>query len=582
MSCTSVNSLSRQLSNFYLAVFAIVLFVLIAAASSSAQATFTNLFDFDATDGSGPQYVYLVQGTDGQLYGTAGNGGGNGVGTAYKITTAGAFTQLYSFCSQAACADGELPYAGLVMTGNGNFYGTTTCTNNCSSGPGGTIFEITPSGTYSVLHTFVGTDGSYPYDNMILGSDGNLYGTTLYGGNVTGNVCSGNGCGTVFKITPQGKFTSLYSFKGGSDGQWPTARLLQGSNGNFYGTTTLGGNFTFTGGGGGTVFEITPAGKLTTLYSFCSQSGCPDGVGPYGGVVQISNGTIYGTTSLGGANAYGTFFKLVGKKLTTLYNFCSVQPNCADGNYPYGGLIQASDGNLYGTTNGGGPSAGTVYEFIPPGTLNRLHSFCSQSQCPDGALPYGGGLLQATDGNFYGTTLQGGEQNQYGTIFRISNGLTPFVQTVTGSGKVGVRITILGTSLTGATAVSFNGTPATFTVNSTGTAITATVPANATTGLVNVTAPSGTLSTIAAFKVTPQIKSFTPPSGPVGTAVTITGVSLTQTTKVTFGGVAANSFTVNSDTQVTATVPTGAKTGKIVITTPGGTASSGTSFTVTT
>ena len=146
--------------------------MLITAALSSAQATFTNLFDFDETDGSGPQYVYLIQGTDGQLYGTAADGGGNGVGTAYKITTGGAFTQLYSFCSQTGCADGELPYAGLVMTGNGNFYGTTTCTNNCSSGPGGTIFEITSSGTYSVLHTFVGTDGSGPDSNMVLGTTG--------------------------------------------------------------------------------------------------------------------------------------------------------------------------------------------------------------------------------------------------------------------------------------------------------------------------------------------------------------------------------------------------------------------------
>ncbi len=581
MSCTPVKYLTANCVNFRLASFALVLFVLISAALSSAQATFTNLFDFDETDGQGPLYVYLVQGTDGQLYGTAANGGGTGVGTAYKITTGGAFTQLYSFCLQTSCSDGELPNAGLVMTRNGNFYGTTTCTNNCASGPGGTIFEITSSGTYSLLHTFVGTDGEGPYSNMTLGSDGNLYGTTLYGGNLSS--CGGVGCGTVFKITPQGKFTLLYVFQRGSDWYAPFGRLIQRSNGNFYGVTAYGGNYNFTGGGGGTVFEITPAGKLTTLYSFCSQSGCPDGQGPYGGVVQTSNGTVYGTTAYGGAtNTYGTLFKLVGKKLTTLYNFCSL-PNCADGNYPYGGLIQASDANLYGTTNGGGPSAGSVFEFIlPSGTLNTLYTFCSQSQCPDGAWPYGGGLLQATDGNFYGTTEQGGEQNQYGTIFSISNGLGPFVQAVTNSGKVGAKITILGTSLTGTTAVTFSGTAATFTVNSTGTAITATVPGGATTGLVQAITPGGTLSTTVPFKVSPQLKSFTPPSGPVGTVVTITGVSLTQTTKVTFGGVAATSFTVNSDTQVTATVPTGAKTGRIVITTPGGTASSATSFTVTT
>ncbi len=378
--------------------------------------------------------------------------------------------------------------------------------------------------------------------------------------------CSGLGCGTVFKITPQGKFTSLYSFTNGTDAASPIGRLFQGSNGNFYGTTI----------GPGTVFEITPAGKLTTLYTF---TGGSDGGDPYGGVTQTANGTIYGTTAYGGANSYGTVYRLVGKKLTTLYNFCSL-PNCADGNTPYGGLIQATDGNLYGTTTNGGPNAGTVFKITPQGALTTLYTFCSQLGCADGSVPYGD-LLQATDGNFYGTTNGGGEANQYGTIFSVSTGLGPFVQSITSSGKVGAKITVLGTSLTGATAVSFNGTAATFTVNSTGTAITTSVPAGATTGLINVVTPSGTLASNAPFKVVPQIKSFTPSSGPVGTVVTIFGVSLTQATKVTFGGVAATSFTVNSDTQVTATVPSGAKTGKIVITTPGGTASSATNFTVT-
>ena len=581
MSCSSVKSLTRQMPNSDLAPIALVFFfVIFTAALSPAQATFTNVYDFDGAHGSGPQYVYLIQGTDGQLYGTAANGGGNGLGTAYKITTGGTFTEIYSFCSQPDCNDGGLPYAGLVMTGNGNFYGTTTCDNGCTEAPfDGTIFEITSSDTYILLHTFVGTDGSGAYSNMTLGSDGNLYGTTIYGGNLS--LCGGLGCGTVFKITPKGNFTQLYVFQGGSDGSNPIGRLIQGSNGNFYGTTAYGGNYNITSSGGGTVFEITSAGKLTTLYSFCSQAGCPDGANPYGGVTQISNGTIYGTNTYGGANTYGTLFKLVGKKLTTLYNFCSL-PNCADGTYPYGGLIQASDGNFYGTTLGASAaSEGTVYEFILPNTLNTLYGFCSQSQCADGALPYGGGLLQATDGNFYGTTEQGGISGALGTIFKISNGLVPFVQTVQPSGKVDAKITILGTTLTGATAVSFGGVTATFAVNLTGTAISATVPAGALTGRIQVTTPGGTLSTPSAFKVIPQILSFTPPSGPVGTVVTMTGVSLTQTSKVTFGGVAATSFTVNSDNQITATVPTGAKTGKIVITTPGGTASSGTNFTVT-
>jgi len=273
---------------------------------------------------------------------------------------------------------------------------------------------------------------------------------------------------------------------------------------------------------------------------------------------------------------------LVGKKLTTLYSFCWLA-NCADGAYPQGGLIQATDGNLYGITTGGstyGNTDGSVFEITTKGALTTLYTFCSLPQCADGSRPYGG-LLQATDGNFYGATDEGGETNGYGTVFSISNGLSPFVQSVTSQGKVGASVTILGFNLTGSTAVNFGTAAATFTVNSTGTAITTSVPSGATTGLISVTTPSETLNSNATFKVLPQLTKFSPSSGAVGTSVTITGVSLTQTSKVTFGGVAATSFTVNSDTQVTATVPTGAKTGKIVITTPGGTATSATKFTVT-
>jgi uncharacterized repeat protein (TIGR03803 family) len=573
---TLVKRLTRELLNFHLTSFALVLFVLNAAALSSAQAVFTQLVVFDGTDGEGPYYEYLVQGMDGQLYGTTELGGG-GVGTIYKLTTSGTLTQLYTFCSQTNCADGDLPVGGLVLAPNGNFYGTTSefglTTQACDTGVVGcgTIFQITPTGTFTLLYTFTGPDGFLPYANLTLGTDGNLYGTTLYGGNLSASGCSGIGCGTVFKITPAGKFTSLYSFQG-PDGQNPYGRLFQGSNGNFYGTTLDGGPSR-----GGTIFEITPAGKLTTLYTFGTGTN-PNF--PYGGVIQASDGNFYGTTAEGGTNGYGTVYKLVGKKLTTLYNFCQ-QTNCADGNYPYGGLIPATDGNLYGTTGGAGPSrGGTVFEITTKGVLTTLYTFCSQPGCADGSAPYGD-LLQATDGNFYGTTDQGGEANQYGTVFSISTGLGPFVQSLTRSGKVGAAVTILGMNLTGSSAVNFGAGPATFTVNSTGTAITTSVPPGATTGLISVATPSGTLNSNVAFKVLPQIKSFTPSGGPVGTSVTITGVSLAQATKVTFGGVAATSFTVNSDTQVTATVPSGAKTGKIVITTPGGNASSAKSFTVT-
>ncbi len=563
---------TRSLTRFCKGLGAVVLFLFVATGILTAQATFTSLFDFDNADGARPYYVYLVQGTDGQLYGTAESGGGqSGTGTIYKIATDGTFTQLWTFCSLSNCADGDLPTGGLVMGTNGNFYGTTANTNvSGGSQWGGTIFEITPSGTFTLLHTFTGVDGSVPFANMILGTDGNFYGTTLYGGNLS--ICGGLGCGTVFKITLQGKFTSLYSFTGGADGQGPIGRLFQGANGNFYGTTIESGS-----GGFGTVFEITPTGKITTLYSFSNKS---DGAAPYGGVIQTADGTLYGTTSGGGTGAYGTVFKLSSnRRLTTLYNFTGG----SDGAYPYSGLIQASDGNFYGTTLGGSTTnpGGSVYEITAAGKFTTLYTFCSQPSCADGGNPYGGGLLQSTDGNLYGTTNDGGDLNSDGTIFKISNGLGPFVQTVMNFGKVGAPVTILGTNLTGATGVSFNNAAATFTVNSTGTSISTTVPNGATTGLITVATPSGSLASNSTFKVTPQIKSFTPPSGPDGTSVTITGVSLTQTSRVVFGGVPATNFTVNSDTEVTATVPTGAKTGRIMITTLGGSASSATSFTVT-
>jgi uncharacterized repeat protein (TIGR03803 family) len=294
---------------------------------------------------------------------------------------------------------------------------------------------------------------------------------------------------------------------------FPIAKLVQATDGNFYGTTTEGGATCAIPGACGTVFKITPAGTLTTLYTFCSKTNCPDGY------------------------------------------------------RPYAGLVQATDGNFYGATNAGGPkNLGTVFKITPGGTLTTLHSFDGT----DGAYP-AAGLLQATDGNFYGATIEGGAycpSYGCGTVFSLSVGLCPFVSFVRGTAKVGKIVEILGQGFTGTTSVSFNGTPAAFKVKS-DTFVKATVPAGSTTGAVTVTTPGGTLTSDVPFRVRPQILSFSPTSGPVGTPVTITGVSLTQTTKVNFGGIHA-SFTVNSDTQVTATVPSGAQSGHIAIVTAGG------------
>ena len=455
----------------------------------------TTLLSFVGTDGEDPSG--LVQATNGDFYGTTQDGGANctnpGCGTVFKIAPSGTLTTLYSFGSQSV--DSEFPYAGLVQATNGDLYGTTFFD---------TIFKITPGGTLTTLYSFCSQsgcpDGESPRAALIQATNGDLYGTTAYGG---ANLCQFNGetigCGTVFKITPSGKLTTLYSFGSQSgDGAIPSAALVQATNGDLYGTTAYGG-----ANGAGTVFRITPSGKLTTLYSFCSQSGCTDGQTPAGGLIQATNGDLYGTTYGAFGGPYGTVFKItLSGRLTTLYSFCP-QSGCTDGANPLAGLVQATDGDFYGTTAYGGAGYyGTVFKISPSGTLTTLYSFCSQTGCPDGIVPYAG-LAQATNGALYGTTAYGGANANGGdgTVFSLSVGLGPFVEMQPTSGKVGATVKILGTNLTGATSVSFNGTAAAFTVNSSGSAISTTVPAGASSGKVQVVTPIGTLSSNVPFRV---------------------------------------------------------------------------------
>ena len=222
-------------------------------------------------------------------------------------------------------------------------------------------------------------------------------------------------CVAVAIASPaQEGFTTLVNFDG-NNGSNPFSPLMQARDGNLYGTTQ--GNFTYDGNNyNGTVFRMTPSGFLTTLYRFCSQPNCTDGSGPVGGLVQATDGNIYGITEGGGANNYGTVYKITPSgTLTTLYNFCS-QPNCADGDEP-NALVRGNDGNFYGTTYGGYPYPGTVFKITPGGTLTTIHSFCSQPNCADGRLP--SSLVQATDGNFYGTTV-GAANGAAGTVFKIT------------------------------------------------------------------------------------------------------------------------------------------------------------------
>jgi uncharacterized repeat protein (TIGR03803 family) len=382
----------------------------------------------------------LLQGSDGNLYGTTAWGGTNGschegCGTVFRISPSGSYTSLYSFSNSP---DGAIPWAGLVQGGDGNFYGTTagggTSSNYNSVSQiygGGTVFRISPSGSYTSLYSFgiSSSDGFYPQAGLLQGSDGNLYGTTEYGG--TSTNCSG-GCGTVFRITPGGTYTTVYSFAGSPDGANPTAALIQGSDGNLYGTTAGGGtssNYNILSHlyGGGTVFRISPSGGEMILYSFGPAA---YGLYPEAGLVEGSDGNFYGTLYAGRIPVGGgTVFQISPSgSLTITYSFAI--PDDEDAN-TYAGLVQGSDGNLYGTTTDGGtkgagiafrinpiPIVQDLTNFYPYATLYSFGSFAN-----DGFDPQTG-LVLGSDGNFYGTTAQGGTSND-GTVFKLTVPLSP-------------------------------------------------------------------------------------------------------------------------------------------------------------
>lgn len=495
----------------------VALFYIATTVAGSAQ-TFTSLVSFDGTNGAMPWFVNLVQGTDGNLYGTTSEGGTNtgcgtsyGCGTIFRMTPAGELTTLYSFCALKNCTDGWEPTGSVVQAANGNFYGTTQQGGNNNNG---TIFEITPGGKLTTLYTFCSqancADGSGPSTSLTLGADGNLYGTTFRAG------FSQSISGTLFKITPNGTLTTLHNFcsqPGCSDGAGPSIAPTQASNGYLYGSTNFGGLNECNNGstGCGTLYEITPAGKLTTLLRF----------GPSGGpnaLIQAADGNLYGTSEFGGTcpinplGGCGTVFKMTLKgKVTSLYSFCDSGGYCPDGELPTAGLVQGNDGNFYGTTSYGGNNLGlgvdgTAFQITPAGNLSTLHSFCSQYVCTEGNGPYGG-LVQATNGNFYGVTFYGGDSSACGgsacgTVFSLSVGLGPFVEASPNFGKVGKVINILGNNLTGTTSVTVNGVSASFAVVSS-TLIKTKVPTGATTGTIQVTTPSGKLTSKLAFQVIP-------------------------------------------------------------------------------
>jgi uncharacterized repeat protein (TIGR03803 family) len=503
-----------------------VLFMICAAVALSPAQTFTTVLSFDGTNGGNPN-VSLIQGIDGAGYGATTTGGANGYGT---------------------------------------------------------IFKITPRGRLTTLYTFTGYNGYGPYaSDLVQATDGTLYGTAAHGGFNTS--CSGGfgfGCGSVFDITPSGKLTTLYSFcaqPNCSDGDYSGSRLVQATDGNFYGTTAIGGTNNY-----GTVFKITPHGTLTTLYSFCqhinSQGTCMDGAYP-SALIQATDGNLYGTTGMGGtgmgasglsSEGCGTIFTItLNGTLTTLYSF----KGFADGRNPSGPLVQARNGRFYGMTSAGAAlgRAGTIFSMTSAGKVRTIYAFSG----PDGLEPIGG-LIQASDGNLYGTTEYGGaswspNQNAldfqplmkiqslgYGTIF-----------TITPAGALTTLYTFKGQTdgwqpeapLLQATDGSFYGT---------------TAFGGASTNCITGSKGCGTVFNLI-LGLGPFIKTL-PTSGNVGALVQILGTNLKEATSVSFNGTTAP-FTVNSaGSAITTAVPDSATTGVVQVVTPSGTLSSNVAFQV--
>jgi uncharacterized repeat protein (TIGR03803 family) len=460
--------------------------------------------------------------------------------------------------------------------------------------------------TFTSIASFNGTNGSQPSIPLIQGFDGNLYGAAYGGGNIN-SLCSTTlaaaGCGTVFKITPAGVVTTVYPFckqSGCTDGFNPTG-LTVGTDGNFYGTTASGGS-----SGKGTAFKITPAGTLTTLHSFDGT----DGSGPAGTMAAAAGGAFYGVTVGGGANSWGTVFKITaGGTLTTLLDF-----DLTNGGSPEGGLVQGTDGNFYGTTYYGGSSGacingcGTVFKITPAGVLTTLHSFVSS----DGEAPFGQ-LVQGTDGNFYGTTSEGGLSDcsgldGCGTMFKISSTgtlttLLSFDSTDGGEPSGVIQATdgnFYGTTgVGGSGSACGDGCGTLYKITSAGTLTTlhdfdrtdgtgpAAAPFQSTNGTLYGTTQSGGANCAptgcgTVFSLSASLGPFVetlPTSGNVGAAVVILGNNLTGATGVTFNGTAAT-FTVVSGTEIKTTVPSGATSGKVKVTTPTRTLTSSLSFRV--
>ncbi|MGO8794606.1 MAG: choice-of-anchor tandem repeat GloVer-containing protein [Candidatus Sulfotelmatobacter sp.] len=444
-------------------------FLLSVASLLSAQ-TVSTILNFNGTNGANPVYMTFVQGRDGRLYGTTYNGGANSLGAVIKINLSdNNSVVVHSFDG----SDGSYPGGGLTLATNGNYYGTTVMggTNNF-----GVLYAITTAGTLTVLHTFAGgSDGEYPYGPPIQATDGNFYGAT------SGTPDSSDGA-TIYKLTSAGVYSVIFTFSQSTTGVGVYG-LVQGSDGNLYAAANVGG-----ADNAGTIVKVTTAGVLKETHTFN-----PDNDGGHGPFYPVaipmlaSNGTLYGTTQSGGVYGQGTIYDL--SSVFGLDDFYSFGDGTTDGRNPNAGLVQGNDGNLYGVSY----------------TFPEIYSWNLSDSTYDALASLGEGQfiatpMQDTNGIFYGVSEIDGTHND-GYVYSFNNGLSPFVAFVKPRGAVGASVEILGQGLTGSSSVTFNGVSASFTLVS-DTYMRATVPSGATTGPVVVTTPTGTLTSSKSFTVT--------------------------------------------------------------------------------
>jgi uncharacterized repeat protein (TIGR03803 family) len=462
----------------------------------------------------------LTLGSDGNFYGTCQSGNSTNKGVIYRLTPAGAVTDLHDFTDVTGDAFPEQP---PIQASDGNFYGTTGTPelSHC-----GTVYQLTAAGGYKTLHTFTGNDCSS--STLTQASDGNLYGALL--------SCSiaGTNEGCVYKISTTGVFKEIYGFTSYVGGENPCTGVIQGKDGKLYGATNQGGTI-----GNGTIYKLTTAGGgHTVLHDFNNptDASCVNNENANTvllNLLQTADGNFYGVNPAYGPNGNGSIYKLTSANVFSVFLF----PNPpVEGDQPAGTPLQNTNGLVYGTTPSGGNN-----------------SSCFSSTC-------------------------------YGVFFSVATGDAPFVnlEPTQRSGFVGSKVGIFGQGFSGGSVVKFGGVAAP-SVTLTGTTyLTATVPVGALSRAVTVTTGSTTLTSPQNFKVKPKITSFSPASGSAGTLVTINGSGLIQATTVKFGTIKATTVTVVSDSKITANVPSGLAKGAVTISiiTPGGTTTSPTKFTV--